>query len=89
MLIVELVALWIAISVAIGLTLGSRIRRADLAEFPMRQEAPWWITTTPTSEITDLPSRLLAERPALRDASLELDLELALRGPLADVPALR
>ena len=65
-LIVELVTLWFVLSVAVGLPLGTRIRRADAAEFPLRQETPWWFTTTPSPDFGDIPTWLFAERPTLR-----------------------
>jgi len=91
MLIVELVALWFAISVAIGLPLGSRIRRADAAEFPLRRETAWWLPTGSASELADIPCRVSADRPALVAPSpfLELELELALGPTAGGVPALR
>lgn len=64
MLIVELVTLWFALSVVIGVSLGGRIRRADAAEFPLRQETPWWFTTTPSPDFSDIPTWLFAERPS-------------------------
>ena len=67
MLIVELVTLWFAAAVAVGLPLGSRIRRADAAEFPLRQETEWWFTTTPSPDFADIPTWVFAERPILRE----------------------
>ncbi len=40
-LIVELVMVWIGLSVVLGLPLGRVIRRADVREFPLR-DVPWW-----------------------------------------------
>ena len=87
MLVVELVALWFAIAVAIGLPLGSRIRHADAVEFPMRQETPWWLSATPTSEVAASTVRSPADDPG-PSPFLELELELAL-GRSAEAPALR
>jgi len=52
-LIVELVMVWIGLSVVLGLPLGRAIRRADVREFPLR-DAPWW------SEPADRPERDLS-----------------------------
>ena len=86
MLIVELVTLWFALSVAVGLPLGSRIRRADAAEFPLRQETPWWFTTTPSPDFSEIPTWLFAERPLGRDVPSPAFTD---RRVLADAPALR
>ena len=67
MLIVELVTLWFALSLTVGVWLGRRIRRADVAEFPLRYETPWWFTTTPAPDFAEIPTWLFAERPVLRE----------------------
>lgn len=41
LLIVELLTLWIGLSVVLGLPLGRAIRRADVREYPLR-DSPWW-----------------------------------------------
>jgi hypothetical protein len=86
MLIVELVTLWFALSVAVGVPLGSRIRRADAAEFPLRQETEWWFTTTASPDDAEIPSWALAERPVLRELPPS---PFADHRPLAEAPALR
>jgi len=86
MLIVELVTLWFAVAVAVGLPLGSRIRRADAAEFPLRQETEWWFTTTPSPDFADIPTWTFAERPILRELPTS---SFADQRALAQAPALR
>jgi hypothetical protein len=44
-LIVELVMVWVGLSVVLGLPLGRVIRRADVREFPLR-DSPWWAEVT-------------------------------------------
>ena len=55
MLIVELVTLWCALSVALGLPLARRIRTADAAEFPWRREDPWWVGAPSSRSTTEVP----------------------------------
>ncbi len=85
MLIVELVILWFALSLAVGVPLGRRIRRADAAEFPLRYETPWWFTTTPAPDFAEIPTWLFAERPILRELPTS---PFADHRPLAEAPAL-
>ncbi|WNB86107.1 hypothetical protein [Cellulomonas sp. ATA003] len=56
MLIVELVTVWCALSVALGLPLARRIRMADAAEFPWRHEDPWWVGAPSTRVSTEAPA---------------------------------
>ena len=45
-------AVWAAISLVLGLTVGRAIRQADSAEFPVRP-AEWWVKPSAASTAPD------------------------------------
>jgi hypothetical protein len=56
LLIVELLTLWIGLSVVLGLPLGRAIRRADVREYPLR-DSVWWADAAEDRRDRDLSTR--------------------------------
>ena len=61
LLIVELLAAWLGLSLALGLPLGRAIRRADVREYPLR-DTPWWCGVA-DDEAAELDEALVHRRP--------------------------